>query len=74
MATVLNRRVVRETADRDPGWHRPIMIELAEGGRFVHVWQKGRRSKYIVTYAQIWRLGYQAELARIRAEKQKGNR
>lgn len=70
MPTKLTRRVVRETNAVDPSYGRRLVIELAEGGNFVYVWQKGRRRKYPITYVEIWRAAIRgAQLAAVREAK-----
>ncbi len=73
MATKLNRAVVRETADRDPCHGRVLMVRLEEGGRVVKIWEKGRRRKFTVTFADIWRFAFQA-YARAEREERKQRR
>lgn len=55
MPVRLNRRVVRETAERDPFNGRVVVIELETGGHLLYVRQKGCRTKYPVTYASLFR-------------------
>ena len=69
MATKLNRRVTRETAHRDPCYGRTIMICLEEGGQLLRVWEKGRRKKYAITYADLWRFAFQAYARAALAER-----
>lgn len=59
MATKLHRPVTRETSDRDPVWGRLLMVRLEEGGKMLRIWQKGRRKKFTVTYADLWRFAFQ---------------
>jgi hypothetical protein len=63
------RRVVRETADFDPMYHRRLMVSLDAGGRLLTIWQKGRRTRFSVPYSAIWRLGYQMRARAAVAEK-----
>ncbi len=70
MATKLTRRVTRETASKDPCYGRTIMICLEEGGQLLRVWQKGRRKKYALTFADLWRFAFQTYAKAARLEKQ----
>jgi hypothetical protein len=58
MATKLgkvdSRSITRETADHDGCYHERLMVKLDAGGRYLEVWQKGRRRHFKVTYAEIF--------------------
>ncbi len=69
MTTRLSRPVTRETNDRDPVWGRILMVRLEEGGRMLRIWQKGRRKKFSVTYADLWRFAFQAYAKAALAER-----
>jgi hypothetical protein len=69
MTTKLTRPVTRETADRDPVWGRLLMVRLEEGGRMLRIWQKSRRKKFTLTYAEIWRFAFQAYAKAALAER-----
>ncbi len=74
MATKLNRAVTRETSDRDPCWNQVLMVRLNEGGRTVDIWAKGRRKHFTLTYAELWRLGFNKLVWSQREEKRKRQR
>ena len=74
LGTMKSRAVTRETADRDPSFGRILMVRLDEGGRFLHIWQKGRRKRFTICYRDIWRLGYMAAVKASREEKQRKRR
>jgi hypothetical protein len=69
VATKLRRPVTRETADRDPVWGRVLMVRLETGGRIIRIWQKGRRTRFAVTYADLWRFAFQAYAKAALAER-----
>lgn len=62
MPTKLTRAVHRETSTPDPCFGRTICIELAEGGKLIHLRQKGRRTRYAVTYSDLWRFAVRLAL------------
>jgi hypothetical protein len=66
--TKLTRPVRRETSDVDPCFGRTLLVMLEVGGKFLRIWQKGRRQRYTVTYAEIWRLGMQNHARAVKAE------
>jgi hypothetical protein len=59
MSKTINRPITRETPDRDPIKNETIMVKLEPGSKMLILWQKGRRSRLKVRYADIYRLGYQ---------------
>lgn len=65
----VRRRIVRLTPDSDPVFRRPLMVALEPGSKCLLVWQRGSRTKYRVRFADIWRLGYQAEVRSARRSK-----
>jgi hypothetical protein len=80
MATKLgkldSRAVTRETAADDPCYGKRLMIRLEAGGRTMSIWQKNCRRKFVLTYADVFRLAFQIaaregvrEAKRIRAER-----
>jgi hypothetical protein len=73
VATRLNhpdsRPVVRETADVDPSYGRRLMVRLEPGGKLITLWQKGRRLRLKVTYADVWRLALAGHVRAKIAEK-----
>ena len=64
MSTTITRRLVRQTAARDPRTGKPIMVEL--GPIHFYLWAKGDRKKYRVSWNQAWLQG-----ARNKAEEEK---
>jgi hypothetical protein len=59
MATKLgkidSRSVVRETADLEPLYReRKLMVSLDAGGRFLEIWEKGRRRRFKVAYSTVY--------------------
>lgn len=69
MTVKLNRPVTRETADVDPIWHDRLMVRLEAGGRVLRVWRKGRRTRYTLTYADLWRWAYQQAARAAQADR-----
>src|ERR1700757_2205962 len=59
MAAKITRRVVRETDTLDPNYHETLMVSLEPGGKFMLIWQKGRRKKFKITYESVWSRAYQ---------------
>jgi hypothetical protein len=50
-----SRPVVRETVDHyATRLDRHLMVKLDAGGRFLELWQKGRRTRYKVAYSTIF--------------------
>jgi len=58
MATKLgrldSRSITRETVDRWSTYRDPLMVKLDASGRFLELWQKKKRRRYRVTYAEVF--------------------
>jgi hypothetical protein len=74
MACKIRRRVTRETSDTDASFHRTLMVQLEEGGRFLRIWQKGRRTKLTATYQEIFRWAYQRDAKKAIADRKAAKR
>ena len=56
MAVQLNRRVVRQTsaAIRSRGADRLVIVELEQGGNLLWLRLKGQKTRYPLTYAELY--------------------
>lgn len=64
MAGKITRAITRETAVVDNMGHT-LMIRLASPFR-LEMWEKGRRSKYSITWGEVWGLIVRNRLAEAR--------
>jgi hypothetical protein len=74
MKKLIRRPITREVPDRDPINLETIMIRLEPGSKLLRIWTKGRRTKYAVRYADIFRLALQMEARRVIAAKKLARR
>lgn len=75
MAKLITRALTRETCEVDPQYHEPLMIKIEPGSKCLKIWRKGSRHPLSVRYQDIWRLGFNAQVADLRSrEKKLGSR
>lgn len=67
----ITRPITRETPDRDPVDLEPLMVRLEPGSKCLAIWRKGRRRKFLVRYADVFRLALRMAAAEFRRSKKK---
>ena len=75
MATKLgkldSRSITRETVDRWSTYRDPIMVKLDANGRFLELWQKKKRRRFRVTYAEVFQHALMRDARAAVREKQR---